>query len=148
MINPAESTVTQIAVIVEDIEKALDHYCATFGMDRPEWQLTGPAEDSQISYRGETTPGRAKLAFVRFANITLELIEPVDGPSIWREFLESHGEGVHHIAFDVDGMQAAVDDFETRSIPLVQKGEYTGGRYAYLSAADRLGLDIELLEND
>ena len=46
------------------------------------------------------------------------------------------------------GMQQAVDDFGSRGVPMVQKGEYTGGRYAYLAAADKLGVDIELLEND
>ena len=67
---------------------------------------------------------------------------------MWREFLESHGGGVHHIAFQVKGMQAAVADFESRGVPLSQKGEYTGGRYAYLDAAEKLGVDIELLESD
>ena len=130
------------------MEKTLDHYTSVFGIDRPETIITGPAEESQIRFRGETTPARAKLAFIRFSNITLELIEPVDGPSVWREFLDSHGEGVHHIAFQVKGMQSTVDDFDSRGVPLSQKGEYTGGRYAYLDAADKLGVDIELLEND
>jgi hypothetical protein len=45
-------------------------------------------------------------------------------------------------------MQSALDDFESRGVSLTHKGEYTGGRYAYLDAAEKLGVDIELLEND
>ncbi|MFC1525395.1 VOC family protein [Candidatus Latescibacterota bacterium] len=145
---PSEETVTQIAMIVEDIDKACDQYARTFGIDKPEWFLTEPPEQSRINYRGATTPARAKLAFVRFANLTFELIEPVDGPSVWRDFLDQHGEGVHHIAFNVQGMTQAVESFSERGIPLAQTGEYTGGRYAYLDGKAALGVDIELLEND
>lgn len=145
---PSEETVAQIAIIVNDIDQACERYAAVFGIDRPEWFLTESADQSQIRYQGQPTQARAKLAFIQFANLTLELIEPVDGPSVWRDHLERCGESVHHIAFIVDGMQQTVADFAERGLPMVQKGEYPGGRYAYLAAADKLGMDIELLEND
>ena len=147
MKQPKDETVTQIAVVVADIERACEHYAAVFGIEKPAWFLTEEADESQIRYRGQPTPARAKLAFVEFANLTLELIEPVDGPSIWRDHLERCGDSVHHIAFGVKGMQQAVDEYEARGVPMVQKGEYPGGRYAYLAAADKLGMDIELLES-
>lgn len=148
MKTPDQETICQIALIVPDIERACDQYARVFGIDRPEYIITDPADKSQIQYRGQTTPARAKLAFVRFANITIELIEPLDGPSVWRDFLEKRGEGVHHMAFMVQGMQQAIDELGDKGIPLVQTGEYTGGRYAYVDAAGTLGVDIELLEND
>ncbi len=37
---------------------------------------------------------------------------------------------------------------DSKGIPLVQRGEYTGGRYAYLDGAAQLGAVLELLEND
>jgi len=39
-------------------------------------------------------------------SLSLELIEPVGGPSTWREFLDTRGEGVHHIAFHVPDTEA------------------------------------------
>ncbi|MFH1569987.1 MAG: VOC family protein [Gemmatimonadota bacterium] len=145
---PSDEPVTQIAVVVRDIDAACQRYAEVFGIDKPGWFLTEPAAVSRVQYRGQSTPGRAKLAFIRFANLTVELIEPVDGPSIWRDHLERHGESVHHLAFQVKGMPQAVAHFAARGLPLVQQGEYTGGRYAYLDAAGILGMDLELLEND
>ncbi len=78
----------------------------------------------------------------------LELIEPDDHPSTWKEFLDKHGEGIHHIALNVKGMKETVAYLENNGMPLVQKGEYTGGRYAYIDSSDKLGMIIELLEND
>ncbi|MNJ02906.1 hypothetical protein D3C73_1630350 [compost metagenome] len=55
---------------------------------------------------------------------------------------------MHHIAFVIDGMKEKIQLLEGRGMPLAQKGEYTGGRYAYMDATRDLKLWIELLEND
>jgi hypothetical protein len=71
------------------------------------------------------------------------------GPSTWRDHLERrHGDSLHHIAFRIQGMGEKVAWLEGHGIQLIQKGEYTGGRYAYLDGAGRLGAILELLEND
>ncbi|GFR39044.1 hypothetical protein PRECH8_23400 [Insulibacter thermoxylanivorax] len=56
-------------------------------------------------YNGEVTAARAKLAFFDMGSLQLELIEPDEHPSTWREHLDQHGEGVHHIAFQIQGVQ-------------------------------------------
>jgi 4-hydroxyphenylpyruvate dioxygenase-like putative hemolysin len=81
-------------------------------------------------------------------SLQLELIEPDGEPSTWQEYLDTHGEGVHHIAFQVEGMSEQVALLESRGMPLVQRGEYTGGRYAYIDAVLQLKVILELLEND
>lgn len=140
--------VKQIAMVVRDIEKASVEYARLFGVDPPEWHLTGASEETDARYRGTATDARAKLAFIQLGNISIELIEPVGAPSIWADFLEKHGEGVHHVAFEVDDMPKAVQGLSDIGFTVTQTGEYTGGRYAYLDAFERLGTDIELLEND
>ncbi len=138
----------QVGVIVRDIEKTARHYAEVFGIDVPPVMITDAVDKAMTEYRGESTPARAKLAFMDMGNIQLELIEPDEYPSTWREFLDKHGEGIHHIAFNVKGMKDAVAFLDSKGMPLVQKGEYTGGRYAYIDGADKLGLILELLEND
>jgi catechol 2,3-dioxygenase-like lactoylglutathione lyase family enzyme len=140
--------VVQIGLIVRDIETTAQAYAALLGVDMPEWSLTGPVEEAHTRYRGEPTEARAKLAFFRLGNVQIELIEPVGAPSTWREFLDAHGEGVHHIAFAVDGMQEQVTALEAQEMPLVQRGDYTGGRYAYIDSSEQLKVILELLEND
>jgi hypothetical protein len=80
--------------------------------------------------------------------VDIELIEPVDGPSTWRDQLDAGGDSLHHIAFVVDGMADRLAYLAGNEIPLVQRGEYTGGRYAYVDATKQLGTVLELLEND
>lgn len=76
------------------------------------------------------------------------MIEPDHEPSTWRHDLDQNGEGVHHIAFVIKGMKEKVITLGKNNMPLLQKGEYPGGRYAYFDANEDLKLVIELLEND
>ncbi|HZJ58055.1 MAG TPA: VOC family protein [Clostridia bacterium] len=141
--------VTQVAVLVNDIEKACQDYADFLGVENPGYSLTDTIDKTQAEFRGEPCNARAKLAFFPVGeNVTIELIEPDKNPSVWREDLDKNGEGFHHIAFVIDGMKEKVMLLEKNGMPLVQKGEYTGGRYAYVDAREKLKLMLELLEND
>ena len=139
--------ICQIGLVVRDIERSIAAYADLFGMDPSQWSLTDPQERAHTRYRGQPTAARAKLAFFQLGSVSLELIEPVGAPSTWREFLETHGEGVHHIAFQIQGMDEQVAILERKGMPAVQRGDYTGGRYAYVDATPQLGVILELLEN-
>jgi len=96
--------------------------------------------------RGKATDARAKLAFFQMGEqLSLELIEPIGGPSTWQEFLDTHGEGVHHIAFRVKGTDSILAQLESKGLTTVQTGDHTGGRYAYVDAMDTLKIFLELL---
>ncbi len=142
------TTVAQIGIVVRDVERAAREFAEAFGIPVPEAKWTAGFESAQTQYRGAPSTARAKLAFMRFGSLDIELIEPDTEPSTWREFLDARGEGVHHIAFVIEGMKGRVRELETRGFPLVQKGEYTGGRYAYIDTSRALKTIVELLEND
>lgn len=138
-------TISQIALVVKDIDKSRKAFASIFGMDVPPVHTTAPAAESHIRYRGKPTQARAKLAFFKFDNITLELIEPIGKPSTWREALDANGESVHHIAFNIPDMDATIAALKKKGLPLVQRGDFTGGCYAYIDSAKKLGVTLELL---
>ena len=141
--------VVQVALVVRDIEKTSQAYADFFGVEKPSWSWTGTREEAQTEFMGSPSEARAKLAFFPIGgNLQLELIEPDEKPSTWRNDLEKNGEGIHHIAFNVKGMKETVDKLEKNGMKLIQKGEYPGGRYAYVDANDTLKVLLELLEND
>jgi len=143
------STVTQIGILVRDIEKAAQVYADLLGVDKPEIRTTDGPEKSQARFKGKPTAARAKLAFFDIGpSLQLELIQPDDEGSTWREDLNRAGEGVHHIAFQIKGMKEKIQALGAEGLPLLQTGEYTGGRYAYLDGSKDLKVTIELLEND
>jgi methylmalonyl-CoA/ethylmalonyl-CoA epimerase len=140
--------VTQIGIIVRDIERSCRECAALFGLPVPSWFWTDGVEKAKTEYRGKPSKARAKLAFLKLGNLEVELIEPDGEPSTWREFLDKNGEGIHHVAFVVQGMKGCLQELEKGGHPLLQKGEYTGGRYAYIDTVRTLKTVVELLEND
>jgi catechol 2,3-dioxygenase-like lactoylglutathione lyase family enzyme len=143
------SEVTQIGILVRDIETSARLYADLLGVPVPPIRTTDPQEKSKARYRGKPGRGRARLAFFKVGpNVEIELIQPDAEPSTWREDLDRRGEGVHHIAFQVKGMKEKIAALEAEGMPLLQNGEYTGGRYAYIDSSRDLKVTIELLEND
>ncbi|BBX22781.1 lactoylglutathione lyase [Mycolicibacter terrae] len=92
------------------------------------------------SYRGEPADFVADIALSYLGDMQLELIAPVSGRSIYSDFLDDSGPGLHHIcieADDPDGFAAMLDDAAARGAELVSQGVMPGGiRFAYVSAPD------------
>ncbi len=138
--------VTQIAIVVKDIDKTSEAFSRILGLPKPPVSITG-GESARAEYRGEPTVAQAKLAFLNFGQVSLELIEPMGGDSVWQEVLDQKGEGVHHIAFNVKGTHKVTDYLAGHDIPVIQQGHYPGGMYTYVDSERQLAVLLELLEN-
>jgi len=138
--------VTQIAIIVHDIDASIDRFSQILGMDKPPVIITDDYEKAKTNYRGQATPAKAKLAFFHMGQVDIELIEPIGGPSIWQEHLDAKGEGVHHIAFWIKGTDGVTQFLGQHGIEAVQQGHFTGGMYTYYDSTPALGVMLELLE--
>lgn len=139
-----------IGIVVRDIEKAMRHWTTFLGLDAPPPVIMATGDPANpTEFRGQPSAAIAKLAFFQLDNTQVELIEPVgDHPSHWREFLEQHGEGVHHIGFAVTGMgEGHLENFAQHGLPVAQHGGWDGGEYGYMDTHDALGVTVELLES-
>ena len=140
--------VMQVGMIVENIEETTQAWSRLLGVEPPSIKITDPFDISNAYYQGKPTPAQAKLAFFDLGQVTLELIEPIGKPSTWNDQLAAHGSSLHHIAFEIKGMQEHLRGLAEHGLPLIQRGEYNGGRYAYVDGQKQFGTVIELLEND
>lgn len=140
------ANLAQVALVVRDIEASARRWAALLGVPVPNVITTAPGLEVEQTYQGVPSDARAKLAFFQLGPVQLELIEPMGGDSTWQEALDRKGEGFHHIAFWVEGMQRSVDYLREHGIPMVQRGDMGEGQYAYFDAEEPLGVTIELLE--
>ncbi|MDH4617864.1 VOC family protein [Brevibacillus sp. AY1] len=141
-------TVVQIAVVVRDLDAAAEAYCSLLGVEKPTVLKEGKPEVTQVVYRGESTEAKCRFMFIKTPLIEIELIEPGDSPSTWKEHLDTKGESVHHIAFLAKNLDEKVAELEAMGYPLIQKGYFfTGnGKYAYMDTVSDYHVIIELLE--
>ena len=83
------------------------------------------------TYRGRPVDFTAHISFSYAGDTQLELIAPVTGESVYTEFLDRAGPGLHHICIEVDDVDAAIGAAE-----VVQRGVMPGGmEFAYVTAA-------------
>ena len=143
-----DNKVMQVGMIVENIEAAVQAWSRLLGVEPPPITITDSFDISNAHYQGKPTQAQAKLAFFDLGQVTLELIKPIGEPSTWNDQLVAHGSSLHHIAFEIKGMEEHLRGLAEHELPLIQRGEYHGGRYAYVDGQQQFGTVIELLEND
>ena len=140
----------QVGFIVKDIETTKRKWAEFLGVAVPETRPCGDYAVTQTRFMGEPAPeANCLMAFFDVGpNLQLELIQPNDKPSTWRNYLEEHGEGMHHVAFQVRDSKKCVASAEAAGLKLVQHGVYGdgSGEYNYLDAPE-LKCIVELLEN-
>ena len=140
----------QVGFIVKYIEETKRKWAAFLGVDVPPTQPGGDYEVTQTVFQGKPAPkAGCLLAFFDVGpGLQLELIQPNEEPSTWRNFLNEHGEGMHHVAFQVRDSKAQIANAEAAGLKLVQHGVYGdgGGEYNYFEAPD-LKCIVELLES-
>ena len=140
-----EGRFVHACVVVSDINAAMAAYQSLLGAERPRLKQTGAPEDARVVYRGEPTPARAWQAFFDLNGVRMELLQPDENPSTWRDFLDRNGSCFHHIAYDVDDMDAAISLFRDLGAEVLQIGHYNGGMYVYIDTEKLLGVVLELL---
>lgn len=96
---PAEPfPISQIAIVVEDVEAALERYHRSLGWGPWNVYRHEPPMLHDTYLRGEPTKYSMIGAEAHVGPIVVELLQPLEGPSIYREWLDEKGEGLHHIA--------------------------------------------------
>ncbi len=145
--NPSGREVSQFAFVVKDLEP-VSAYWAKLGF--PEMSLThGPLHDKK--YRGKPADFDMRLGWQRHGEIVYEWIESLRGPDIYLDHMKVHGEGFHHMAFQVGDMDEALKEFAARGYAESlsggwgEKGKPGSGRFAYIDTQSMGGIDIELL---
>lgn len=133
-----DQTPVQIAWVTRDL--AATEATLTALLSARKWvRMPGVhfAPDS-CTYRGGPADFVADISLSYAGDTQLELIAPVSGESIYTEFLDRCGPGLHHVcvaAPDPDSLDAAVGAAERDGNPVVMAGTMAGGmRFAYVSA--------------
>jgi hypothetical protein len=132
-----DQTPVQIAWVTRDLdatEKALTSLLGAKKWIRLPGVHFGP---DSCTYRGRPADFVADIALSYAGDTQLELIAPVTGESIYTDFLDRSGPGLHHICVEVDDVEAALAE---RGAEVVQRGVMPGGmEFAYVSA-ERAGV--------
>ncbi len=92
---------------------------------------------------------KVRVAFFRIGDVRLELLEPTDPTSTVAAFLEKRGEGLHHIAFTVAGLEERIAELKQAGLRMIDETPRPGAhhlRIAFLHPKSTFGVLTELCE--
>ena len=128
--------INQIGIVVRDVESVARNYWDILGIGPwaiIEWEA--PAVYDR-KYHGKPVMAKEKLAFAQAGGVQIELVQAVEGPSIYRDWLEERGEGLHHLNFLVDDIDGTAEMLTRQGFPSLQSGkcgpEELKGGYNYI----------------
>ncbi len=92
---------------------------------------------------------RVRVGFFRVGDVLLELLEPSDPASTIASFLDKRGEGLHHVAFTVEGIEARIAELKQSGLRMIDNAPRPGAhhmRIAFLHPKSTFGILTELCE--
>jgi len=127
--------INHVAIAVRDIEATLEFYKATFGVE------TDGIE--------EIADQKVRAALVRVGGSQLEFIQPTEEGSGVARFIDSRGEGVHHICFEMEDLPAQLGKLKDSGVRLIDEAPRAGlsGEIAFIHPKSTGGVLIELVDS-
>ena len=93
--------------------------------------------------------GEMEIAFLKFENIEIELLESLKEESVIDKFIQKRGEGIHHIALEVKNINESMDKLNNSNIKLINNKPKSGSKESlvtFLHPRDFNGILVELCQ--
>jgi methylmalonyl-CoA epimerase len=90
-----------------------------------------------------------KIAFIPIGDSSVELLQDVSGSSAIKKFLDKNGEGIHHIAYEVDDINQAISELKAKGIKLIDEKPRQGAHgmsVAFMHPKATHGILMELCQ--
>ena len=132
---PKVKQINHVAVVVDNMEKALSFWRDALGMELHELRDV-PAEKSQV-------------AFLPLEGSEVELVQPTTDDSGIAKYLTRRGAGMHHICLEVDDIEGMMSQLKSKGIRLINDEPRTaadGKMYAFIHPESTSGVLVELYQ--
>ncbi len=132
---PKVKQVNHVAIVVDDMEKALSFWRDALGMKLHELRDV-PAEKSQV-------------AFLPLPGTEVELVQPTTDDSGVAKYLSKRGPGMHHLCLEVDDIEGMMSQLKSKGVRLINEEPRTaadGKRYAFIHPESTSGVLVELYQ--
>ena len=135
------SNLHHIAIVVKDMEKAIQFY-TSIGV--------GPFEDYpplteyiKLNVPDETGFFNLKFKVAQVGDIQIQLCQPGEGKSPYKDFLEKKGEGVYHLGFVVDQVDDSETELKKLGLKVLSSGRRADGSgFSYMDTAQKAGVTL------
>ena len=127
--------VDHIGIAVKNLDETIPYYTETLGL--------------KVLKIEEVASESVRVAFIDAGNVKLELLEPMSDQSAIHSFIEKKGEGIHHIAFGVEGIEERMNELREKGVQILNEQPKIGAggaQVAFLHPKSSFGVLYELCD--
>lgn len=142
--------IDQLGFVVQDIDKTVKNYYERFGIG--DWKIYtyGRPLLSFMNYRGKPFEYKARIALSYFGETRVELIQNLEGETVYTDFIKAHGFGLQHLGIYVPDIEIALSEAHSAGFSVIMDGGGFGldgdGYFAYLDTEELCGITYELIQ--
>lgn len=117
-----DSSIGQLGFVVENVDAMIQSYFENFGIGDWKVYTYGPQLLSLMTYKGEPTSYSSRIALGYFGSTRVELIQPLEGRTVYSDFIENHGYGLQHLGIYVQDMKSSLEIVKQQGISVLMEG--------------------------
>jgi methylmalonyl-CoA/ethylmalonyl-CoA epimerase len=131
---PEIKKINHVAIVVRDIEESLKFWETAFGL--------------KLDHVENVPSQKAKVAFLPVGDSEVELVQPTEPESGMGKFLDTKGEGLHHLCFEVQDIDATLAALKQAGVRLINETalELPGRKMAFVHPKAASGVLVELYQ--
>ncbi len=139
--NNAFSKLHHICIVVNDIEKTKSYY-ESIGIG-PWIEYPPLVEYTKLNVMDEKGFFASRFVYTKIGDLQLQLVQPGEGKTIYKEFLEKKGEGVFHIGFEVADISTADKQLAENGLQILASGRRDDGSgFSYYDTRQHAGVTL------
>ena len=143
-------SIGQIGYVVEDVEATVRDYYEKFGIGGWHFYTYAPPLLKFQNYYGKPVYYKIRLALGYFGNTRVEIIQNIEGHTIYSDFIREHGYGIQHLGIYVEDIQEAIKEAAAAGYSVIMDGGGFGldgdGHFAYLDTEKICAITYELIQ--
>jgi methylmalonyl-CoA/ethylmalonyl-CoA epimerase len=132
---PKIKRINHIAIVVDDIDRALSFWRDALGL--------------KLDHIEDIPEQESMVAFLPTGESEVELVQPTSEDSGVARYLQKRGPGMHHICFEVEDIQASLEQLKGKGVRLINETPMTGAggkKMAFIHPESAYGVLVELYE--
>ena len=143
----------QVCAITDNLEETLQQWVdrlkigpwkvRSFNNENMDWMYL---EHGKRGGKKVEEPWEMRIAITMVGDFEIEVIQPVKGPTIYQDWLDRHGPGLHHIKEKIsdEKLEDVMYEFEDNGVPIMSTGKFFSDIHAYMNAEPYVGFIYEL----
>lgn len=124
--------INHVGIAVKDLDKAVEFFKEVYG--------------AKLLWRKKFESMKMESAFISVGELQYELSASTEPQSMYDKFIESRGEGIHHVSIEVDDFDQVIKEFKAKGLRVISEADTKDFKAAFIHPQGNFGILTEIVQ--